>query len=380
MATNEVTRRKFIWNAGAAAAAGAFLPLHSSISSEKGGYAQESGGQNISLKEHAAQKGLLYGSSAQQKEFAESPALQSAFIAQCSILVPELALKWDHLRPSPGAFNFAPADWLLNFAQQNQIKFRGHTLVWQRALPNWFAGYINPQNAQRLMLDHISKVVGHFAGKVHSWDVVNEVIFPADKRSDGLSNSPWLLNIGPDYIETAFRAAAEADPSALLVWNEDWLEEDSALGDTKRAFMLQHLKDLLSRGVPVQGIGLQSHLVGDHTNVAGPHFRQFLHQVSDMGLKILVTEMDVRDQNLPGELVARDQAVGQQYYEYLNTVLAQKAVVAVLTWGLSDRYTWTHKYERGDGLPVRPLPLDENMNSKSVLNAIARAFDNAPSR
>ena len=224
------------------------------------------------------------------------------------------------------------------------------------------------------------KVVGHYAGKTHSWDVVNEVIFPPDQRSDGLSNSPWLLNYRAGLHRDAFRAAAQADPNALLVWNEDWLEEDSALGDTKRAFMLQHLKDLLSRGVPVQAIGLQSHLVGDHANIAGPHFRRFLAQVSDMGLKILVTELDVRDQNLPGEISARDQAVGQQYYNFLNTVLAQKAVIGVFTWGLSDRYTWIRKYARADGLPVRPLPYDDNMNPTPAWNAMARAFDNAPPR
>jgi endo-1,4-beta-xylanase len=375
----DVTRRKFIWNAGAAATC-AFLPLPSSIPMRAGGVGQDSTGQSVGLKDHAAKKGLLFGSSAQQKEFAEDPALEAAFVAQCNILVPELALKWDHLRPTPDTYNFPPADWLLNFAQRNQIKFRGHTLVWQRALPNWFAGYINPQNAQALLVDHISKVVGHYAGKVHSWDVINEVIFPPDKRSDGLSNSPWLLNIGPGYIETAFRTAAQADPNALLVWNEDWLEEDSALGDTKRTFMLQHLKELLSRGVPVQGIGLQSHLVGDHTNIAGPHFQRFLSQVTDLGLKILITEMDVRDQHLPSDTGARDQAVADRYYQYLNTVLAYKSVIAVLTWGISDKYTWTHKYQRDDGSAVRPLPFDENMNPKPVWTAIARAFDNAPSR
>jgi endo-1,4-beta-xylanase len=232
-----------------------------------------------------------------------------------------------------------------------------------------------------LLLNHIATVVGRYAGKVHSWDVVNEVIWPIDKRSDGLRDTPWLRNMGTGYIETAFRAAAQADPHALLVWNENWLEEESSFGDSKRKFLLQHLKDLLSRGVPIQGIGLQSHIIGDHNNIGGPHLKQFLSQIADMGLKILVTEMDVRDFNLPNDVGTRDRAVADRYYQYLTAVLAQKAVIAILQWGISDKYTWISGYNpRADKAPVRPLPFDENMNPTPAWNAIALAFDSAPPR
>jgi endo-1,4-beta-xylanase len=223
--------------------------------------------------------------------------------------------------------------------------------------------------------------MGRYAGKVHSWDVVNEAIWPPDKRPDGLRDTPWLRNLGAGYIELAFRAAQQADPHALLTWNENWLEEETALGDAKRAFFVQHLKDLLSRGVPIQAIGLQSHLIGDHNNIAGPHFRQFLGQIQDMGLKILVTEMDVREGNLPNDINTRDQSIANIYYEYLSAVLANPAVIAVLTWGISDKYTWTAQSNpRADKAPVRPLPYDQNMTPKPAWGAIARAFDNAPSR
>jgi endo-1,4-beta-xylanase len=333
------------------------------------------------LKEHAAAKGLLYGSSTQKKEFLADAQLQATFVSQCDIMVPELELKWDHLRPSPDSFDFSGADWLLNFAQQHQMAMRGHTIVWQDALPQWFAGYINPQNAQPLLLNHISTVMGRYAGKIHSWDVVNEALWPPDKRPDGLRDTPWLRNLGPGYMELAFRAARQADPHALLTWNENWLEEETALGDAKRTFFLQYLKDFLARGVPVQAIGLQSHIFGDHTNVAGAHFKDFLHQISDMGLKILVTEMDVRDQNLPNDVGMRDQSVANAYYQYLSTVLAHRSVVAVLTWGVSDRYTWTgNASPRPDRAQVRPLPYDTSMNQKPAWYAIAKAFDGAPSR
>jgi endo-1,4-beta-xylanase len=380
MTMKEVTRRKFILHAGAAAGAYALLPLNS-IPMGGANRHHASSGQGMPLKDRAASKGLLYGSSAQQREFLADPPLEAAFVSQCNILVPELELKWNYLRPTPETFNFSGADFLYNFSRQHQMKFRGHTLVWQDALPKWFPDYINPQNASPLLLDHISKVVGRYAGKVHSWDVVNEAIWPPDKRDDGLRDTPWLRNMGTGYIETAFRAAAQADPSALLVWNENWLEEESPLGDAKRMFFLQHLKDQMGRGVPIQAIGLQSHIIGDHTNIAGAHFKQFLNEITGMGLKILVTEMDVRDAHLPYDFDTRDRMVAERYYSYLHTVLEQKSVVAVLTWGISNKYTWTGKASpRPDNEPVRPLLYDTSMNPTLAWDAVARAFDDAPAR
>jgi endo-1,4-beta-xylanase len=289
-------------------------------------------------------------------------------------------LKWDRLRPAPDKYNFASGDWTVNYALQHQMKVRGTALVWHNALPSWFSSYANPQNAKALLVDHISTVVGRYAGKIHSWDVVNEVLFPPDKRGDLWRNSIWFRHMGPDYMETAFRAAAQADPKALLTWNENWLEEETEFGASKRIFLMKHLKELLSRGVPVQAIGIQSHLVGGHV-VGGPHFRDFLHQLSDMGLKILITELDVQDQNLPNDIGARDQAVADAYYRYLDAVLEHKSVVAVLTWGLSDKYSWlAGAYPRADGAPVRTLPYDADMTPKPAYYAIAKAFDGAPSR
>jgi endo-1,4-beta-xylanase len=332
------------------------------------------------LRTLAARKGLLYGSCATQNKLTEQQ-YGDVVARQCDLLVPEVALKMDVLRPTPDTFDFGSANWLYNYAQQHQMQFRGHTLVWSIALPRWFGSYVNSQNAKQMMLNHINIVVAHYAGKMHSWDVINEALLPSDKRSDGLHDSPWLRLIGPDYIELAFRAAAEADPHALLVWNENSIEEDSPTGDTKRMYFLQHLNRLLSRGVPVHAIGVQSHLVGDHTNIAGPHFKHFLDEINDMGLKILITEMDIKDYNLPNDITARDQAVADRYYQYLNVLLSCKAVVAVLTWGMSDKYTWmTKSNPRADEAPVRPLPYDSNMNPKLAWYAIARAFDKAPQR
>jgi endo-1,4-beta-xylanase len=385
------SRRKFLKQVGMISA-GVAIPAHAAAIWESAGAVDGAISQrpnppeNLravadSLRDAAASKGLLFGSGVIQKYLASNAALAGIVTKQCGIIVPEWELKWDFLRPTQDSYNFGPADWLLNFAQQHQMKFRGHTLVWYNALPKWFAGTVNQSNAQQILLDHINKVAGRYAGKMHSWDVVNEVLLPDDKRPDGLRNSAWLKLLGPSYIETAFRAAAQADSSALLVWNENWLEEETPAGDSKRAAMLAILKDFRKRGVPVQAIGIQSHLVGDHNGIAGPHFQKFLQDVSDLDLKILISELDVADTNLPGEIANRDGLVAQHYSQYLNTVLQQKAVIAVLTWGLSNQYSWLKDVKpRPDAAAVRPLPFDAGMSPTPAYQALLNAFQNAPAR
>ena len=173
-----------------------------------------------SLKDLALRKGILYGAATQHGKLSGDPEFAALFAQQCDLLVPEGELKWNTLRPTPDTFNFGPWDQLFAFTQQHQMKYRGHTFVWPQALPKWFAGYATKSNAESLLTTHISKVMGHYAGKMQSWDVINEALLPEVHRSDGLRNSPWLQLLGPDYIEMALRAAAQADPSALLVWNE----------------------------------------------------------------------------------------------------------------------------------------------------------------
>ncbi len=334
-----------------------------------------------SLKQRAAAKGLIYGAAGIQSSLASNKEFAAIFAKQCGILVPDYDLKWDTVRPTPNSFDFTKSDWLLNFARTHGILFRGHNLVWYQALPKWFKEVVNRQNAEQFLVEHIQTVVKHYAGKVHSWDVVNEVIDPDNKRSDGLGASPWLDFLGIDYIELAFRAAAQADPKALLVYNEDGLQYDIPKHEARRTAVLKLLEHLKSRGTPIHALGMESHLHGHETHVNAKKLRKFLADVASLGLKILITELDVTDQKLPKNRDIRDRIVASAYEDYLSVVLDEPAVIAVLTWGLSDRYTWLSKYApRADNLPVRTLPLDSNLKPKLAWNAIARAFDHAPKR
>ncbi len=332
------------------------------------------------LKAAAASKGLLYGAATSRKILQADPDFAAAFVQQCGIMTPEGEMKWKGLRPGIDKFRFDDADWLVDWAHQNGILFRGHTLVWGINLPDWVEKQVNQGNAEKVMVDHIRTVVGHYQGKLHSWDVVNEIIQPKDGRPDGLAKGVWLDNIGPDYVAKAFRAAKAADPQPLLVWNERMLEYDLPYSEDQRNATLGLLKKLKSSGAPIDALGIQSHLRDEMQSKFNPRkFQDFLHQVAGLGLKILITELDVREARTP--LSSRDNDLAKIYETYLNTVLEEKAVISVQTWGLSDKYTWLAKEApRPDSQPVAPMPLDASFGGKPVFDAIVRAFQRAPSR
>jgi endo-1,4-beta-xylanase len=334
------------------------------------------------LQRLAREKGLLFGSCLALKYFAQSAAYQQLFLAQCDIATPELHMKWNSLSNQAGVYDFENADKFVAFCAAHHIEVRGHTLVWHDAVPAWVGAQLTPATGPAIMTGHIRKVAGHFAGRVYSWDVVNEVLDPGSHRPDGLRDSLWLENCGVDYIEQAFRATAAADPKALLVWNETYLELSNGFGQAKRTAMLALLDAMLARGVPIQGIGLEAHLRADQAAALGDaSYEAFLAQLARRDMKIFITELDVQDVTLPADAAARDRAVADIYSRFLSASLRQPAVKGIVTWGLADCFTWIAGYRpRKDGLPVRPLPFDAACQPKAAYYAIADTLRAAPPR
>ena len=335
-----------------------------------------------SLRAHASARGLLYGAAAAYNPLQRDPEYAAHFAEECGILVPENALKFGPVHPEPERFDFTQADFLAAFAEKNQMKLRGHNLVWHQQLGPWFASKVTAANARQYLETHIRTVAGHYAGRMHSWDVVNEAIDPHDGRADGLRKSPWLDLLGPGYLDIAFTLAAEADPRTMLVYNEYGLDYDTPADAAKRAAVLTLLRGMLQRKVPVHAFGMQAHLSARQQKDFKPEvLRRFFGDIAGLGLKILITELDVADQTLPAEIPERDAAVASIYGGYLQAALAEPAVIAVLTWGLTDKYTWlAGQKRRDDGAPVRVLPLDRDYQRKPAWNAIAKAFDEAGKR
>ena len=333
------------------------------------------------LSKRAAAKGLIYGAATQHQFLSSNPQFATYFAQECKILVTENGLLWNEMRPSPDRFDFSVGDRLATFAKTRGLLLGGCHLVWHNNLPDWFKQTVNRENAEQFLVKHINTVVKHYAGKMHYWVVVNEAIESTDGRSDGLRKSPWLEFLGPDYIDLAFRVAAKADPQALLVYNDYGLDYDRGYDEARRTAVLRLLERLKSKGTPIHAFGMQAHLLGDESSFNASKLKAFLRNVAGLGLKILITEMDVTDQKLPLDVVVRDRIVAKAYEDYLSVVLAEPAVIAVITWGLSDRYTWLSWFRpRADKAQVRPLPLDLDLRRKLAWNAISRAFDGAPKR
>jgi endo-1,4-beta-xylanase len=142
-----------------------------------------------SLKAHAAARGLLVGCAVNANLLREDEGFRKLLAEQYNIVVPENCLKWNLLRPAPETYAFTDADSLVSFAETEKMKVRGHNFVWHEALPGWFAGTVNKDNAEKFLVDHIHTVGGRYKGKMHSWDVVNEAIWIPDGRADGLRSS-----------------------------------------------------------------------------------------------------------------------------------------------------------------------------------------------
>jgi len=342
------------------------------------------------LRAAAARRGLLAGCAVQVQHLRDDPMYAALVGQQAGIIVEESALKFGPLRPSPTEYFFDNADYLFAFAKKHKQKVRGHNFVWHEQIPKWFAGYVTSANAERVLVEHIERVGGRYKGRVHSWDVVNEAIEIKDGLPGGLRNSGWQVVLPghgdvPAYIEIAFRTARRVDPKAMLVYNDYGIEADDAKSEAKRKAVMTLLRNMLARGIPVDALGVQSHLTAGSHDAFGPEYaygaglRSMIVEARGMGLKVLLTEMDVNDRKLPASVAARDAAVAATYSGYLREALADEAVVALLTWGITDKYTWLDYgfQQREDKQPQRCLPFDAGMQATAAFFAVRDAIDAA---
>jgi endo-1,4-beta-xylanase len=333
------------------------------------------------LQSHAARRGLFFGAAIDNGLLETDAAYMSHVPTECGVVVSEAAFKWADIHPTADGFSFDRADKLMAYAKRHELRVRGHALVWHEANPAWLEQTITPANAEGLLTRHIATVAGHFSGRLMHWDVANEVVYPEDNLPLGLRNTLWLRALGPRYLDIAFHAAAAADPGALRVLNEYGTDYAIPSDERKRAALLGVVADLKSRNVPIQAVGLQAHLDASQIALDQSVLAKFVGDIAAMGLKVIVTELDVRDNGLPADTQSRDEAVAAHAKAWLDPVLANGAVLGVLTWGLSDRRSWLNeKFQRPDKLPQRPLPLDSELRRKKLWASIGEALDAAPMR
>lgn len=334
-----------------------------------------------SLHALAAAKGILFGSAAATYELKDAD-FAGLLPREAALLVPEYEMKRDVTEPAPGSFDFSGCDALMNFAQTHNMRMRGHPLVWHYANPPWLEAVLRAKRDARLLTDYVSLLVRRYRGRMHSYDVVNEALVPPDEGAAGWRPCFWLDAFGPAYLDLAFHAARDADPAALLVYNDAGCEQGAPANDRFRNHTLELLDGLLKRGVPVQALGLQGHLSAFGAKVDQKKLRAFLSEVAARGLAILITELDVDDEGGPRDIAIRDRAVADEARNFLDVALDDPATRTVLTWGLSDRYldpppSWRLKLS---GWQDRRLPFDESLRPKPLKSALEQAFQAARPR
>ena len=376
----KISRREFVGR-GVAVGAVAAMGLRGSA---------QVGAPTVSIRAAGAGRGILAGCAVSVRALRNDAAYKKLLQEQVGIVVAESEFKFGPLRPTPTTFFFDDADYLAAFAEANGMKLRGHNFVWHRQLPKWFDSYVTKENAEQVLVNHIERVGGRYAGKIQSWDVVNEAIQVSDGLPGGFRNSPWQKVLGgegpvPAYIEVAYRTARRVDPGALLVYNDYGIEGEDDASAKKREAVMGLLREMQRRQVPLDALGVQSHLTAVNKDgsrpVYGPGLMKMIAEARRMGLKVLVTEMDVNDRYLAPAIGPRDAAVGKMYGSYLGTVLQDPAVIAVLTWGITDKYTWLDREDaRADGEPERPLPFDAEMQPVPAFTAEVKALGEAPVR
>jgi endo-1,4-beta-xylanase len=302
----------------------------------------------LTLKEAGASRGCQIGTAA-SKASLQDPAIAQFAISNFNLLTAS-GMKWDAIHPGPDTYNFTEADWNINFAEKNGMRVHGHNLCWNSPVnPAWLNSVINKDNAKQFLTSHITTVMQRYRGRVDSWDVVNEPLVPWSRRSDGLYPGVWLC-LGPEYIDISFHAAAAADPKPLRMLNIYNVEQGTPDHELNRTRTLTLLKQLLARGVPIQAVGLESHLDVSQPLGQAP-FIEFIKAIRGLGLEVVVTELDVMENRAAGAPLDLDQGVAKYYGDYLTEVTSVANPRFVIFWSIQDRWyngrriqglTWDH--------------------------------------
>lgn len=307
----------------------------------------------------------------------DDPMYPITLRTEFNAVVVEHHLKWTplcHEQPGPfpdespsdrlGRYDFHHADQVVDWAMDHDMKVKGHVLCWHVTTPKFLKDLTAPELRKQLRR-HIWTVMGHYRGRIHVWDVVNEALAPDGSLADNL----FLKILGPSYIEECFQWAHEADPEATLLYNDNKVE---GTGTRKSDGFYELLADLKAKNVPVHGCGIQAHFnaagVGRSRVPTPRRVKEQIARLGKLGLTVNISEMDVRVTKLPPDV--RQVAHYQIYHDILAAALTEPAFDGLWLWGFTDKHTWvTHFYHDDE-----PLIFDEEYQRKGAYHAVHKAL------
>ena len=348
-----------------------------------------------SLRDLGEQVELRIGTAAAPLDLSD-PTLSQITAGQFSVLTPENEMKWQVVEPQQGVFNWTGADNIVNFAEAHGQRVRGHTLVWHNQLPNWLTqgvanGTISDSQLRDLLHQHITTEVSRYRGRIWQWDVVNEMLTDSNP-SQVNPNDFWVSHLGPGIIADAFRWAKAADRRAVLCYNDyNIAGEDGSNAKFDAAFSM--VQNMLAQGVPIDCVGDQGHL--DLQYGFNPDLMtQDLQQYASLGLKVAITEADVRtfvettDSNQTPIVSPTDStpshtanpAAADWYVGMLQSCLSVQACISFTVWGFDDSESWVPGTFHGEGDADL---YDVSLNPKTQYTAVQQTLSldtGAPNR
>ena len=304
----------------------------------------------------APRRSIPLGSSVALDQLSADPALMGILRGGVfGMVTPENELKMERTQRSPGSFTWEQADELVALARASGLAVRGHTLVFGSQTPTWVGRLLLPQDAERVLRDHVTATVSRYKDTIREWDVVNEAL---DARG-GYRPNHFYNKLGPRYVEIAFEAARAADPSARLYYNEF----DADVPSMKRRAVIALLSELADKGL-VDGVGLQMHTALGSLPLRA-ELLDTMRSYEAMGLEVAITEMDVAARGDGSEKylgLRRDQQA-EAYRTAASACLEVHACRSLTVWGLSDRYSWL-------GSEQMPLLYGDDYAPKPALTAV----------
>lgn len=305
-------------------------------------------------------------------------------------------MKWEVLEPERGRYDWTAAERFMKFAKANGQKVRGHVLVWNNQLPAWLTegvadGSISDTELRGILRDHVRTVVSHFRGRIWQWDVVNEAATDSFDSPDGTIayKGFWAQHLGPGYIADSFRWARQADPKALLFYNDYNIDAFGDGGPTdKTQFVYDMVRGLRRSGVPIDGVGSQAHLSTRYGNYTAFQIQDMLDRFAKLGVATALTEVDVRNllpENPTGDtLNPLLQAQAYNYSALMRGCLASRHCISYTVWGFDDAHSWTNTWDFGSGVGREAMAAiyDEQYHPKLAYRALQSdlASTDAPRR
>lgn len=317
----------------------------------------------MSLRELASSKGFLIGVGIGEPRLRDEPGYPEVVAREFNVGTTHNEFKFYYVHgQGRGIYTFERADTIVNFAEQNDMKIRGHTLIKHEKAPFWLTQrrWWTRDELIAILQDHVKTVVSHYRGRVYAWDVVNEAVTNTGLNEDNF----WYKKIGPEYIDLAFLAAREADPGAKLFYN-DFGGED--INDPKANVIYDLVKSMKQRGIPIDGVGMQMH-VATMAYKNPEAVAANMDRLAQLGLEVQITEMTVMMPVPPTHENLELQA--NIYGDILQVCLNQPACTAFVMWELSDKEST--KYLPSYGYSTI---FDENYQPKPAYHALVNALE-----